>query len=97
MITTMNHWSEDRGIDLGSSKNNGWAIASLITGILAILPFFGLLMAFAAVITGYFGQKRAKQRWMAIVGMVLGILVIILYILGMITGMINRIIRTIGL
>lgn len=82
---------------MGKSNNNGWAIASLITGILAILPFFGLLMAFTAVITGYFGQKRTKQRWMAIVGMILGLFVIIVYIIGFITGTLNQIFRTIGL
>jgi len=83
---------------LGNSNNNGWAITSLITGILAIIiPGFGLFLAFTALITGYFGQKRSKQRWMAILGMILGLLVIVLYIVGMITGILSRILRTIGL
>ena len=82
---------------MGSGSNNGWAIASLITGILSfILPGFGLFLAFTALITGYFGQKRTKQRWMAIVGMILGLVVIVLYILGVITGAFARIMRIIG-
>jgi uncharacterized membrane protein YGL010W len=81
---------------MGKSKDNGWAITSLITGILAILPYFGLLMAVIALITGYIGQKREKQRWMAIVGMILGLFVIIVQIIAMVTGTFGRLFRSVG-
>jgi hypothetical protein len=82
---------------MAKGKNNGWAIASLITAILALLPLFGLLLAVTALITGYIGQKRAKQRWMAIVGMVVGAILIILHIIGLITGALNGVLRIVGL
>ena len=82
---------------MGKSRNNCLAIISLIKGILAILPFFGILMAFTALITGYFGQKREKQRWMAIVGMILGLFVIIGQIIAIVTGTFNRFFRILGL
>jgi hypothetical protein len=96
MNITRNHWSDLGGKYMGKSKDNGWAITSLITGILAILPYFGLLMAVIALITGYIGQKREKQRWMAIVGMILGLFVIIVQIIAMVTGTFGRLFRSVG-
>ena len=83
---------------MAKSKDNRWAIVSLITGILAfVLPCMGLLLAVIAIITGYVGQQRQKNRWMAIVGMVLGAIVIALYIIGAITGALKNLLGIFGL
>lgn len=82
---------------MGKSKDNNWAIASLITGILAILPYFGILMAVVALITGYFGQQREKQRWMAIVGIILALFVIVGQIIAIITGTFDKFFDLFGL
>jgi hypothetical protein len=82
---------------MAKGKNNGWAIASLITGILAILPFFGILMAIAALITGYIGYRRRKQRWMALVGIILGAMVMVIQIIALVTGALNRVLGIFGL
>jgi len=85
-------------IDMGSTKKNGWAIASLITGILAfILAPLGVLLASFAIIAGYIGQKRKKFRVLAVVGMVLGVIYWIVLVLGIITGAIWNFFRMIGL
>ncbi|MGA1873212.1 MAG: hypothetical protein ACMUHY_06025 [Thermoplasmatota archaeon] len=81
---------------MGSTRRNGWAIASLITGILAfVLPPLGVLLATFAVIAGAIGQKRKKHRTMAIVGLVLGAVYWILIIIGIITGAIFKVLRMI--
>lgn len=76
-----------------SSGSNGLAIASLVTGILALLlswipgiNLFAALLAIAALITGFMGLKNAKRpgvggKGMAITGLVTGVLAILLTIL----------------
>ncbi|HMB94849.1 MAG TPA: DUF4190 domain-containing protein [Tepidisphaeraceae bacterium] len=56
------------------SKNNGWAIASLIFGIIGCIPF---LSGILAVIFGIVGIKKSPQsggKGLAITGLILGIL-----------------------
>jgi hypothetical protein len=57
-------------------KNNGWAIASLICGILGCIPVITSLLA---VVLGVVGVKKSKEpntggKPLAIVGIVLGII-----------------------
>jgi len=83
---------------MSSTKSNGWAIASLITGILAfILAPIGVLLASFAIIAGYIGQKRKKYRVLAVLGMVFGIVYWVMLVIGIITGAIWNFLRMIGL
>ena len=81
---------------MGSTRSNGWAIASLITGILAfVLAPLGVLLASFAIIAGYIGQKRKKHRIMAIIGMILGVVYWILIVIGILTGALANLFRMI--
>jgi len=81
---------------MGSTKSNGWAIASLITGILAfVLAPLGVLLASFAIIAGYIGQKRKKHRIMAVIGMILGVVYWILIVIGILTGALANLFRMI--
>ncbi|MGA1792932.1 MAG: hypothetical protein ACMUHM_03185 [Thermoplasmatota archaeon] len=81
---------------MGSTRNNGWAIASLITGILAfVLAPLGVLLASFAIIAGYIGQKRKKHRIMAVIGMILGVVYWILIVVGILTGALANLFRMI--
>ncbi|MGA1819743.1 MAG: hypothetical protein ACMUHU_01910 [Thermoplasmatota archaeon] len=83
---------------MGSTKKNGWAIASLISGILAfILIPLGVLLASFAIIAGYIGQKRKRFRALAVIGMILGVIYWIGLVLAILTGAIDDFLRMIGL
>jgi hypothetical protein len=63
-------------------KTNGWAIASLISGLLGCVPY---VMGAVAVITGIIGLKNSRDprysgRSMAIGGIVLGSLSIVFWL-----------------
>ncbi len=64
-------------------------IISLVTGILAfVLNIFGLPLAIIAIITGIIGRGKRKQKLMATIGLILGMVYIILLLIGSIVGMI---------
>jgi hypothetical protein len=61
------------------TRTNGFAIASLICGILGCIPFVSGILA---VIFGILGIKKTNQpgyglKWMAVVGIILGLLGIV--------------------
>lgn len=55
---------------------NGFAIAALVTGIVALvtgwIPFWSLLSGIAAVVLGIIGLKKVSGKGMAIAGIVTG-------------------------
>ncbi len=75
------------------TRSNGPAIASLVTGILALLlswipgiNLIAVLLAIAALVTGFIGLRNAARpgvggKGMAITGLVTGVLAILLTIL----------------
>ncbi|MCK5772211.1 MAG: hypothetical protein KAH57_00335 [Thermoplasmata archaeon] len=80
---------------MARKKNNVLAIVAIVTGILAILTFtglmytpliagFGPILATAAIICGWLGRIKRKGRTMASVGMVLGLIWWALTIIGII-------------
>jgi hypothetical protein len=60
----------------GSPAPQGFAVAALIVGIAAFLtglvPWFGLLLAIAAVLLAIFALRRRQRRGFAITGLILG-------------------------
>lgn len=75
--------------ETGDASKNGLAIGSLVVGILSLclswLPCCGGLLPIAAVVLGILGMKSSK-RTLAIVGIVLGALVIVINIILTIVG-----------
>ena len=73
----------------GDASKDGLAIGSLVVGILSLclswLPCCGGLIPIAAVVLGVLGMKSTK-RTMAIIGIVLGALVIVINIVLSIVG-----------
>ena len=68
-------------------RTSGMAIASLVCGILGIIPFMGFLLSLLAIIFGGVGISQTGRdaylsgRGMAITGLVLGIVIPILWII----------------
>jgi len=77
---------------------NRAAWVSLIFGILAfVLAPFGALSSLVAIVAGVLGRKKKKDRGIATIGLVLGIVWWALLIIMIVTGSLNRFLRTIGL
>jgi hypothetical protein len=63
------------------------SLTSFIMGLAGLLfcavPFFGFLVALAAVIIGFIGRKRepAAPKWMSLVGIIAGFVAIVLGII----------------
>lgn len=67
-------------------KTNGFAIASLIFGILSFMPFFNYFSQILAIVFGIIGYKRTKKGYggkgLAIAGITLGIISFLLIVLA---------------
>ncbi|MGH7203252.1 MAG: DUF4190 domain-containing protein [Candidatus Levyibacteriota bacterium] len=68
------------------SQRSGYALASLILGIVSFFPLIGLLLGITAIVLGAIGLKKVKEeklkgKRMAITGIVLGILGILFTII----------------
>jgi hypothetical protein len=67
------------------------SLTSFIMGLAGLLfcavPFFGFLVALAAVIIGFIGRKRepAAPKWMSLVGIIAGFVAIVLGVILTIT------------
>ena len=74
-----------------SNNSNGFSIASLVLGIIAIvlfcIPYVSLPGGILAIIFGAIGKNKGGKG-MAIAGLVLGIIAIALYILTVV-GILN--------
>ncbi len=69
---------KETGANNVGKKNNGMALASFILGIVSLI-IAGIPCGIAAVITGVtalskFNEETEKNKWMAIVGIVVGII-----------------------
>ena len=67
------------------SKRNGFAVTSMVLGICAFFPFFGLLVAVAALIFGFIARRQIQLRGgsgrgQALAGIILGSIVTVFYL-----------------
>jgi hypothetical protein len=67
---------------------NGWALASYYLGVFSLIPCVGLFLSILAIIFGFLGLSHSKKNpeskgsVHAIVGLVLGSLVLLLHLAG---------------
>jgi len=67
----------------GNPKKNGHAIAGFVSGILSLIPLYGMLAVIPAIIFSVIGLKSEKRKF-AKAGLIMGSLGIVLAILGII-------------
>lgn len=65
--------------------SNGMCVASMVLGILGIIPYLGLLLSLLALILGIAGVSQAKKRrdpgvGMGIAGIVLGTVFLLFWV-----------------
>lgn len=62
-----------------SNGGNGLAIAAFVCGILSVTFCTGVgIVQIAAIIMGIIAMKQGQKKWMAVTGLVLGILGVVL-------------------
>lgn len=65
-----------------SNGGNGLAIAAFVCGILSVTICTGSgLVQIAAIIMGIIAMKQGQKKWMAVTGLVLGILGVVLTVI----------------
>lgn len=73
------------GVGLGNETNNGFGVTGFVLGLVSIFVYFiGIIpllaMIFSAIGLSTFKEQTQKNKWMAITGLILGILFSILCI-----------------
>ena len=74
------------------AQNNTFGIISIIFGILAFI-FFPLVFGLLAIIFGLIGMSQDRDKTLATIGLIIGIIVLVLLFIGVIRWAVWRIIK----
>lgn len=69
-----------------AQKTNGLAIASFICGIVGLCPYTFAIVPIVAIILGALGMRNPNNKWMAITGLILGIVGIVIFVVILAIG-----------